>query len=70
MAAREAPARAAIAYSEATSCTTPVCRAAKLRVCRGARERGAVPWVEAGGRCRGRLVTWHGAGYEMLAGNS
>ena len=48
VAAREAPARAAIAYSEATSRTTPMCRAAELRVCRGARERGAVPWVEAG----------------------
>ena len=67
VAAREAPARAAIAYSEATSRTTPMCRAAELRVCRGARERGMSPgWKPADGVpwSPRRMAHGHGAGDE------
>ena len=58
-----------VAHSEATARATPMRRAAELRTRRGARECGTVSWVEAGRRCRGRLVARSGAGDKVLPGN-
>ena len=60
---------AAVAHLEATARATSVRRAAELRTRRGARESGTVSWVEAGRRCRGRLVARSSAGDKVLPGN-
>ena len=60
---------AAVAHLEATARATSVRRAAELRTRRGARESGTVSWVEAGRRCRGRLVARNSAGDKVLPGN-